>query len=89
MTAKKDTENDISTLKYEQAFEQLEKTVDRMGDASVPLDELVSLYERGMALGAHCEKLLSGYEAKMEMVSRKSLEKELAGADPAGGEAVQ
>ena len=68
---------DISNLKYEQAFELLEQTVERMNDASVPLDELMTLYEQGMALGEHCEKLLAGYEAKMEMVSRKTIENEL------------
>lgn len=80
---------DISALKYEQAFEQLEKIVDRMGDASVPLDELILLYEQGMALGEHCEKLLSGYEAKMEMVARKSLENEMEALAPAEAEGEQ
>lgn len=82
-------ENDISSLGYEQAFERLEKIVERMGDASVPLDELVSLYEQGMALGERCEKLLAGYEAKMEMIARKSIEKELDGLVPAEGEGEQ
>ena len=89
MTAKNIAEDDISALKYEQAFEQLEKIVDRMGDASVPLDELISLYEQGMALGEHCEKLLSGYEAKMEMVARKSLENEMQGLAHAEAEDEQ
>ena len=89
MTAKNIAEADISALKYEQAFEQLEKIVDRMGDASVPLDELISLYEQGMALGEHCEKLLSGYEAKMEMVARKSLENEMQGLAHAEAEDEQ
>ena len=89
MPAKKTDNIDISSLKYEQAFERLEKTVERMNDPSVPLDELVKLYEQGMALGEHCEKLLSGYEAKMEMIARKSISGELeriSGDMPDGGE---
>jgi|GEM_PF-173640 len=87
MPTKKAANSDISKLKYEQAYEKLEQIVNRMSEASVPLDELMQLYESGMALGEHCEKLLSGYEAKMEMVARSQIAKELAALEnPVSGE---
>ncbi len=74
-------EDDVSALSYEQAFERLESIVDRMSSAAVPLDELMLLYEQGMALGAHCEKLLDSYDARLERVSRQALVKELDALD--------
>ncbi|MCR5610831.1 MAG: exodeoxyribonuclease VII small subunit [Clostridiales bacterium] len=58
-------------LTYEKAMEELSDIVEKMSSASVPLDELMKLYERGMALTAHCEKLLNGYEAKLEQISKR------------------
>lgn len=58
-------------LTYEKAMEELSDIVEKMSSASVPLDELMKLYERGMTLTAHCEKLLNGYEAKLEQISKR------------------
>lgn len=58
-------------LSYEQAFSRLEEIVEKMSSASVPLDELVKLYEEGMTLAAHCEKLLNGYDARMTNLKEK------------------
>ena len=79
------TENDrpYEQLSYEQAYAQLEETVAKMSAASVPLEELLALYERGMELGEHCEKLLKNYEARLERVSAKSIMRELEPADEA------
>ena len=63
---------EIEKLKYEQAFSRLEEIVAAMGAASVPLDELMELYEEGMLLSAHCDKLLKGYDARLEKVSRRA-----------------
>lgn len=71
-------EKAVSELSYEQAFSMLESIVDRMSEGSVPLDELMKLYEYGMKLGEHCEKLLAGYEAKMERISSAALMAEAA-----------
>lgn len=58
-------------LSYEKAMEELSGIVEKMSSASVPLDELMKLYERGMELTRHCEKLLNGYEAKLEQISKR------------------
>lgn len=70
-------------LSYEQAFARLEEIVDGMSSASAPLDELMKLYEEGMGLVAHCEKLLKGYDAKLEMISQSVLQNELERSDAA------
>lgn len=77
MPEKTNIDPEVASLSYEQAFAMLEQTVERMGAAAVPLDELLALYERGMELGAHCEQLLKGYEARLERVSERALLKEL------------
>ena len=61
--------NNVEEMKYEEAFERLEAIIDRMDAASVPLDELMQLYEEGAALAKHCEKLLKSYEAKLVLLS--------------------
>ncbi len=67
---------EIDEMKYEEAFSRLEEISESMSAASVPLDKLMQLYEEGMALAAHCEKLLKGYEARLEKVSAKALLRE-------------
>ena len=74
-------ELDISELTYEQAYQNIEETVSRMTEPSVPLEELMRLYEQAMLLGAHCEKLLKGFEARMERVSAETIRQELAGIE--------
>ncbi len=68
--------NEVTGLKYEEAFAKLEEIVEKMSSASVPLDELITLYEEGMQLAEHCGKLLKGYEARLEKVSQKVLDAE-------------
>lgn len=76
--------NETAGLKYEDAYAKLEEIVERMSSASVPLDELMRLYEEGMQLAEHCGKLLKGYEARLEKVSQKVIdaEKEAIGEVP-------
>lgn len=74
-------------LTYEEAYGKLSGIVERMSSASVPLDELIKLYEEGMDLALYCGKLLKGYEARLQKLSSKSItESVLSNADE-GGEA--
>ena len=63
-------------ITYENAMKRLEEIAEAMNAASVPLDELMDLYEEGMGLASHCEKLLKGYEARLEKVSKQALMRE-------------
>ena len=66
----------IEELSYEQSYARLEEIVEKMSSASAPLEELMKLYEEGMALAGHCEKLLKGYDARLEMIAKQALEAE-------------
>jgi exodeoxyribonuclease VII small subunit len=58
--------SDIKKLPFERAIEELESIVKRLEDGKVPLEESVSIYERGEALKARCEELLRQAEARVE-----------------------
>ena len=45
---------ELETLTFEQAFSELEKTVQQLEGGKLPLAESLALYERGMALAKHC-----------------------------------
>jgi len=48
----------VDQLNYEQAFEELESIVEQLQTAGLPLDEALSLFERGQALSTRCNELL-------------------------------
>ena len=47
-------EDAIESLSFEQAYNQLEETVQQLEAGNLPLAEAVSLYQRGMALAKQC-----------------------------------
>lgn len=59
---------DVSALSFEQALKELEGIVARLEQGSVPLEESISIYERGDALRKHCDGLLKAAEAKVEKI---------------------
>ena len=61
-----DKHADVEALSFERAIEELETIVKRLEDGKVPLEELVSIYERGEALKRRCEHLLRQAEARVE-----------------------
>ncbi|ODR94964.1 exodeoxyribonuclease VII small subunit [Methyloceanibacter stevinii] len=60
---------DISTLSFEDALKELETIVDRLEKGDVELEASISIYERGEALRAHCDKLLRSAEARVEKIT--------------------
>lgn len=65
--------DDISQLSFEQALIQLEEIVQKLERGDVPLDQSISLYERGEELRAACQKRLDVAQARIEKI--------VAGAD--------
>lgn len=59
---------DISKLSFEQALQQLEQIVQQLEKGAVPLEESITIYERGTALKAHCEAKLRDAEARIEKI---------------------
>ena len=63
------THADVKKLAFEQAIEQLESIIKRLEEGKVPLEESVSIYERGEALKRRCEELLKAAEARVEKIT--------------------
>ena len=61
--------NDVRTLSFEKAIEELESIVKRLEEGKAPLEESVAIYERGEALKRRCEDLLRQAEARVEKIT--------------------
>ena len=65
-----DTSNaDIPKLTFEKALAELEQIVQKLERGDVPLEESVTIYERGEALKRRCEELLRAAEARVEKIT--------------------
>ena len=73
--------NDVNTLPFERAIEELESIVKRLEEGKVPLEESVAIYERGEILKARCEDLLRQAEARVEKITLDASGKP-TGAEP-------
>jgi exodeoxyribonuclease VII small subunit len=60
---------DVKKLSFERAIEELESIVKRLEDGKVPLEESVTIYERGEALKRRCEELLRQAEARVDKIT--------------------
>lgn len=64
------TENqDIQTMSFESALEELESIVRRLEAGKVKLDDAVSCYARGTALRRHCEEKLAAARLKIDSIA--------------------
>jgi exodeoxyribonuclease VII small subunit len=58
--------DDVSTLLFDQALEELRSVVARLEEGGLPLEGSIALYERGAALHEHCARLLDSAEARVQ-----------------------
>ena len=63
------TQADVKKLSFERALEELKSIVKRLEDGKVPLEESVTIYERGEALKRRCEELLRQAEARVDKIT--------------------
>ena len=59
----------LASLPFEAAMRELESIVDKLEKGSVPLEESITIYERGEALKAHCDALLRNAEARIAKIA--------------------
>ncbi len=59
---------DISQLSFEDALRALEDVVRKLEGGEVPLDDSISLYERGELLRKHCQTRLDAAQARIEKI---------------------
>jgi exodeoxyribonuclease VII small subunit len=60
---------DLKKLSFEQAFGELEATVQRLEAGDLALEEAIALYERGMGLARRCSDVLDAAELQVEELS--------------------
>ena len=58
----------IATLPFEQAFRELETTVQRLEEGDLMLEEAIALYERGMRLAQRCNDALDAAELQVQQL---------------------
>lgn len=61
----------ISEMSFEEALRALEVIVRQLENGEVPLDESITLYERGEKLREHCQARLDNAQARIEKIVAK------------------
>lgn len=58
----------IETLTFDAALAELQRTVAELEAGGQPLEAALTLYERGVALQAHCERLIADAELRVQQL---------------------
>jgi exodeoxyribonuclease VII small subunit len=73
------TDEGIEKLSFEEAFAELEATVQRLEEGDLALEEAIALYERGMHLARHCDDTLDAAELQVQQLTMVSGESQQVG----------
>jgi len=60
---------DIESMSFEQAFAELEETVEKLEAGNLPLAETLALYQRGIALAQYCSHQLDNAELSIQALT--------------------
>ncbi|MCI5042164.1 MULTISPECIES: exodeoxyribonuclease VII small subunit [Donghicola] len=63
------TDTPVNELSFEAAMTELEKVVGQLENGQVPLEESITLYQRGAELKKHCEAKLKAAEEKVAQIT--------------------
>ena len=63
-------------LTYEESYEKLEEILMKLESKNTSLDESLSLYEEGIKLFTHCNKLLDDAELKISKFNKMGMEED-------------
>ena len=61
-------------MSFEEAYEKLNKILEKFESGDVSLETSINLYEKGMLLKNHCDKKLQNAEMKIKKVVGKKSE---------------
>jgi len=61
--------SDINELSFETAYEELEGIITKLESGDLPLDDSVTLFERGRLLSEHCQSLLDKAELRVSQLT--------------------
>ena len=62
------TDTPIADMSFEAALSELEGIVAKLERGDAPLEESITIYQRGAALKAHCEGKLKDAQLKVEKI---------------------
>ena len=63
-------------LTYEEAYNKLESILETLESKSTSLDESLSLYEEGIKLYKHCNKILDNAQLKISKFNQLGIEED-------------
>lgn len=66
---KKNPDNSIEEMSYEQAFAELEEIVNNLEMNQPSLEEAIKIFERGQLLSKHCTSLLEKADLKIRSLT--------------------
>lgn len=58
----------VESLSFDDALAAFQQTVAALEAGGQPLEEALALYERGVALQAHCERLITDAELRVQQL---------------------
>ncbi len=67
-------EETTASPNFEASLEELERIVKELEKGDLPLEQSLSLFERGMRLSAECKRQLEEAESRVEILMRKGSE---------------
>lgn len=82
MPARKKLSENSDSLSFEDALASIEEIVESMEGDQLPLEDLVTQYEKGSVLLKHCESVLSSARKRIELIT-------LANREESGQETAQ
>ena len=68
MRCMSENNEELAALSFEDALRALEDVVRKLESGEVPLDDSISLYERGEVLRKHCQARLDAAQARIERI---------------------
>jgi len=66
--------DDINTLSFESALQQLEQIIKLLERGDCEIEKAVEYYEKGTALKEHCMKTLNHAKEKIEIINKLSVQ---------------
>jgi exodeoxyribonuclease VII small subunit len=61
--------DELQSLPFEEAFEELETIVQRLEAGDLTLEEAIALYQRGMGLAQRCNEALDAAELQVQQLN--------------------
>ncbi len=65
----KNKQSNLEKMTFEQSYDELEETVQKLEAGNLPLEQAIALYQRGMALSKRCNSQLDQAELAIKTLS--------------------